>query len=135
VSIGDWLLLPLTDAVNVAVPAAMAVMGNDTLEEPAGTIAVAGTVATAALLLDSAMLAPPEAAAVVRLTVPCPTPPTVTLDAVRVTPASADVAAVGPVADPPHCEAAIAETRMAAIGRNRRVRVLLFTVSFTSSPA
>jgi hypothetical protein len=67
---GDWLLLPLIDAMNVAVPWAIAVMLNDTLDEPTGMVAVVGTVATAGLLLDSAMLAPPASAAAVRVTVP-----------------------------------------------------------------
>src|ERR1700694_95118 len=35
VSVGDWLLLPLSDAVIVAVPAAIAVTVNVALDEPA----------------------------------------------------------------------------------------------------
>jgi hypothetical protein len=124
VNIGDWLLLPLIDATNVAVPAAIAVMLNDTLDEPTGMVAVVGTVATAGLLLDSAMLAPPASAAAVRVTVPCPTPPTMTLGALSVTPDTVDTAvagAVGAVAAPPHCAAAMAATRTAAIGIAFRV--------------
>jgi hypothetical protein len=102
VNIGDWLLLLLIDAVNVAVPAATAVMVNDTLDEPTGMVAVVGTVATAGLLLDNATLAPPVSAAAVRVTVPWPTPPTMTLGALSVTPDTVDAAVVGAMAAPPH---------------------------------
>ena len=49
------------------------------LVAPAATVTLAGTVATAVLLLDSATIAPPDGAALVRITVPCEVPPPVTL--------------------------------------------------------
>ena len=46
---------------------------------PAATVALAGTPATAVLLLDSATTAPPAGAALVKVTLPCDVPPPVTL--------------------------------------------------------
>lgn len=57
----------LVDTVNVA------------LVEPAGTVTLAGTVATNVLLLDSATVAPPEGAAAANVTVPVDVFPPVTL--------------------------------------------------------
>jgi hypothetical protein len=69
VSIGDRPVLPLSDAAIVAVPAETPVTANVALDEPAGTNTGVGTIATAGLLVDNAMLEPPAGAAAVRLTV------------------------------------------------------------------
>jgi hypothetical protein len=63
-------------------------------------VTAVGTVATAGLLLDSAMLAPPVDAAAPRLTVPCPLPPAATLVAFKAT----DTVVVGTPGEPepPH---------------------------------
>ena len=63
-----FALTLLVDTVNVAVVS------------PAGTMTLAGTVAAAALELDSATEAPPAGAAAVRLTLPIDDVPPVTLD-------------------------------------------------------
>ena len=50
------------------------------LVEPAGTVTLAGTVATAVLPLDRVTTAPPAGAAPLNVTVPCDDPPPVTVD-------------------------------------------------------
>ena len=129
VSIADWLLLPLTDAVNVAVPTATAVIVNVTLDDPAGTVTGVWTVATAGLLLDSATLAPPVDAAAVRLTVPWALPPAAMLAPPTVTADTAVVVVVAEVgdADPPHCVAATAPAMMAVSDTRALTRWLIFT--------
>jgi hypothetical protein len=103
VSIGDRLVLPLSDAAIVAVPAERAVTANVALDEPAGTSTGVCTVATAGLLVDNAMLEPPAGAAAVRLTVPCPVPPAGTVAVLSVTPDTVGVPADGAAVDePPH---------------------------------
>ena len=102
VSAGDWLLLPLIDAVIVVVPGATAVMVNVALADPAGTVKVGGTVATAALLLAKVRFAPPAGAAALSVTVPCPLVPAITLVAPSET-ADTALVVVGEVDDPPHC--------------------------------
>jgi hypothetical protein len=57
------------------------------------------TVATAGLLLDSEILAPPVGAAAVRVTVPCTLFPAATLVALNVTPDTVRVVVVGPVGE------------------------------------
>ena len=99
VSVGDWRLLPLSEAVMVAVPAATAAITNVALEEPAWIVSAVGTVATAGLLLDSETLTPPVDAAAVRLTVPCPLPPTATLVVFNTTADTAGVMGVGPAGE------------------------------------
>jgi hypothetical protein len=99
VSIDDSRLLPLNEAVIVAVPAATATTEKVALIEPAWIVTSVCTVATAELLLDSAMLAPPVDAAAVRLTVPWLLVPAATLVAFSVTPERAETAAVGAVGD------------------------------------
>ncbi len=99
---GDCMLLPPIDAVIAAVPADTAVMVKVALDDPAGTVSVAGTVATAALLLASATLAPEDGAAALSVTVPWPLAPAVTLAALNVTDDSAEVGEVGDVLEPPH---------------------------------
>jgi hypothetical protein len=102
VSAGDWLLLPFIDAVMEAVPGATATTMKPMVVEPAGTVAVAGTEATAALLLASEMVEPPAGAAALNVMVPVPLPPTVTLVALSET-AEIAVVGVGDVDDePPH---------------------------------
>lgn len=75
---------------------------NVALDEPAGTVSAAGTVATAVLLLVSARLAPPLGAAELSVTVPCPLPPAATLAALSATLDTAPVVAVADVDEPPH---------------------------------
>ncbi len=99
----DCMLLPPVDAVIAAVPGATAVIVKVALDDPAGTVSVAGTVATAALLLVSATLAPVDGAAALNVTVPCPLAPAATLAALSVTDDSAVVGEVGDVDEPPHC--------------------------------
>jgi hypothetical protein len=102
VSVGDCLLLPLSDAVMAVVPAATPTTTNVALEAPAAIVIGDCTVATAGLLLDSAMLAVAVAAAE-RLTVPCPLVPAAKLVAFSATPDTTAVA-LGPSGelDPPH---------------------------------
>ena len=52
---------------------------NDALVAPAGTVTLEGTVATDVLLLESAICAPPDGAAPLRVTVPVEEFPPVTL--------------------------------------------------------
>ena len=104
VSVGERLLLPLSDAVIVAVPAATAVTANVAVVAPAGTIMGVCTVATAGLLLDSEILVPPVGAAAVRVTVPWTLLPGTALVPFSATPDTARPVIVGRVGelDPPH---------------------------------
>jgi hypothetical protein len=54
-------------------------IGKFAFQAPAATVTLAGTVATAGLLLESATTAPPAGAAVVRLTYPVEETPPSTL--------------------------------------------------------
>jgi hypothetical protein len=94
----------LSVAVMVAVPAFTAVTVNVALDEPAGTITGVWTVATAELLLDSTILAPPAAAADVRVTVASPLPPAATIVALSETPDTVGSPVEGPIGEPepPH---------------------------------
>ena len=78
----------------VAVPAATAATVNVMVDAPAWTARGVCTVATAGLLLEIEILAPPIGAAAVRLTVPWTLPPAATLVAFS---ATADTASVVPV--------------------------------------
>jgi hypothetical protein len=90
VSVDDWLL-PLIDAVMVAVPIDIPVTVNPALDDPDATVMGVCTVATEGLLLESEMIAPPADAAAARLTVPCTVVPTAMLDEPSATPAAASV--------------------------------------------
>jgi hypothetical protein len=94
VSVGDWRLLPLSDAVIAAVPAAMAVTVNVAVDEPGWIVTGVWTVATAGLLLVSVTLAALGGDAM-RVTVPCPVAPTTRLGGFNVTPDTARDAVVG----------------------------------------
>ena len=72
-------------AAIVAVPAETPVTANVALDAPAATSTGVCTVATAGLLVDSAMLEPPAGAAALRLTVACPVPPAGTVAVLSVT--------------------------------------------------
>ena len=124
VSIGDWLLLPLNDAVNVAVPGVNAAMVNVELDKPAGITTDPCTVATRALLLDNEIVEPPRDGAA-SVTVPCPPAPGMRLDTVNATPDRLDVfvAAVGEPAQPAR---AIDATSMVASETKRAAHVLKF---------
>jgi hypothetical protein len=95
------VLVPIV-AVKAAEPGATALIVKVALDDPDGTFSVAGTVATAALLLASVTAAPAAGAAALSVTVPCPLAPTVTLAGVSVTDATA-VFEPGDVVEPPHC--------------------------------
>ena len=98
----DCMLVPLSDAAIVAVPADTPVTVNVALDAPATIATVAGTVATAGLLLDSEMITPAAGAAVVIVTVPCPLAPADTVVAASAT-ADTPVVVVGEVElEPPH---------------------------------
>ncbi len=91
VSVGDWLLAPLTDAVIVAVPAATAVTVIAAVVAPACTVTGVCTVATAVLLLERATLVAAVGAAF-NVMVPWSVLPALAVVALRVTPLT-----VGPV--------------------------------------
>jgi hypothetical protein len=80
----DWLLLPLSDAVTLAVPAPTPVIVNAAVDEPACSVTGDCTVATAGLLLVSVMLAATVGAAAT-VTVPCAVPPIPMVDALTAT--------------------------------------------------
>ena len=124
VSAGDWLLLPFIDAVMAAVPGANAVMVNVALDAPAATVSVAGTEATATLLLTSERLEPPAGAAAESVTVPCPVPPATTLVALSET-ADTAVVTVGAVDEPPHWIVLNSATTVAASLMNGGVRLMM----------
>ena len=109
-------MLPLSDALTLAVPAATPVIVNVAVDEPAATLSGDGTVRTAGLLLVNVMLAAAVGAAV-RVTVPCAVLPIPIAGALRVTPDTAGpVVGVGDVGvlELPHPPAAAAADRAAA---------------------
>ena len=63
----------------VELATALVVTVKVALVAPAGTVTLAGTMATAVLLLERATTAPPLGAAPLRVTVPCEELPPVTL--------------------------------------------------------
>ena len=85
-----------------AVPAATAEMVNAAFDEPAAIATDAGTVATAALLLASATVAPPDGAAALSVTVPCSLPPAATLGVLSDTAEIVIPGLVGDVEELPH---------------------------------
>lgn len=100
VSAADCVDVPFSAAAIVAVPTATPVTVNGALVAPAAIATVAGTVATAGLLLDNEMLTPPAGAAALIVTVPWPVAPAETLVADS---ATADTPVVGEVElEPPH---------------------------------
>lgn len=85
----DALTFSVALRLTPSVPVIVADVDDDTvavvtvnvrLVDPAATVTLAGTVAAAVLLLDSATTAPPDKAAADSVTVPCDVPPPVTLD-------------------------------------------------------
>ena len=76
----------VTDEVAIVKPALVA---------PAATVTLAGTVATAVLLLESVTTVPPEGAAAVSVTVPLTELPPVTLAEPRVSALKAGAGALG----------------------------------------
>jgi hypothetical protein len=99
VNAGDCPLLPLSVAVIVAVPLAMAVTVNGALMEPAAIAIGVCTVATAGLLLARATFAPPAGAAAARVTAPWVVDPATTVDALSVTLATVAPPLVGVVGE------------------------------------
>jgi hypothetical protein len=95
------LLLPLKVAVIVEVPGDIAETENVAVVAAALTVTDIWTVATLALLLESATVAPCAVAAAVSVTVPCAVVPTGVFEGFRVTPETAGlvVGCVG-VSDP-----------------------------------
>lgn len=81
VSAADLVTPPRTAEMvaAVAVVGALVVAVKVALVAPAGTVTLAGTLATAVLLLDSVTTAPPVGAAAVKVTLPWEVPPPVTL--------------------------------------------------------
>jgi len=76
--------------VTVALlPTAVVVIGKVALVAPAGTVTLAGTVATAVSPLDSAIVDPPVGAAPLRVTVPVEELPPATLAGFRLSPDNA----------------------------------------------
>lgn len=78
------MIVTLVDVVTVPVFAV-----NVAEVEPAATVTDVGTVADEVLLLDRLTSAPPEGAALVKVTVPCDVPPLVTDVGFTLTPDSA----------------------------------------------
>lgn len=99
---------------------------NVALVAPAATVVVAGTVATAVLLLDREMEIPPLGAAAVKLTVPVEDEPPTTMAGFRAIELSAGLDCGGSVAvllpDPPHefnvINSASSPTLQMNVGRN-----------------
>lgn len=114
----------MSDAVIVAVPAATAVKVNVALDAPTGIVTGVCTVTTAGLLLVSEMLAPPESAAAIKLTVPCPLAPATRLAVVKETPDTAEL--VGATLEPAHCVRAAAAAIVMASERDALARRLMF---------
>ena len=89
VMVGDWRVLPLADAVIVAVPAPTPVIANDAVDPPAGIVTGVCTL-TICALLDVKVTVVALVAGVESVTVPCAVPPTERVDAVSVTPEIAE---------------------------------------------
>jgi len=116
----DWLLLPLSDAVTLAVPAPTPVIVNAAVDAPACNVTGDCTVRTAGLLLVRAM----DAAAVgadATVTVPCAVPPMPIVGALSVTPDTAGPVVVGEVGELelPH---RVAETEAVTSRARTRIR-------------
>ena len=84
VSVGDVVLLPFSVAVIVAEPGATAVTTIDADDAPAATASDGTTVATAVLLLASAIVRPPVGAAADSVIVPWSVVPATALVALKV---------------------------------------------------
>jgi hypothetical protein len=123
VSAGDCMVLVPIVAVTAADPGPTALKVKVALDDPAGMFSVAGTVATAALLLASVTMAPAAGAAALSVTVPCPVVPAMTLADVSVTDATA-VVELGDVVEPPHC-AVLRRPKTAATSVNDESNCLL----------
>jgi hypothetical protein len=95
----DCAVAPLADATIVALPGATPVTVKVAVDAPAGMAAVAGTVATDVLLLESATVVA-AVTGVVSDTVPCAVAPATRLDAASVT-EIVELGAIG-VEEAPH---------------------------------
>src|SRR5206468_11104086 len=85
VSTAELLTPPYVAEIVTAIGAATGLVEivNAALVAPAGTVTLAGTVATARSLLESGISAPPAGAAALRVTVPIEAAPPVTLMGLR----------------------------------------------------
>jgi hypothetical protein len=70
VNIGDWRVMPFSDAAMIAFPAETAVTVSAALDSPAAIVAGVCTAATPGLLLDNDTVTPPAGAGDVNVTVP-----------------------------------------------------------------
>jgi hypothetical protein len=94
----DWLLLPLSDAVTLAVPALTPVTVNAAVDAPACSVTGDCTVRTAGLLLVKLIDAAAVGAAAT-VTVPCAVPPTPIVGALSRTPETAGPVVPGEVGE------------------------------------
>jgi hypothetical protein len=114
-------VLPLSEAVTLAVPAATPVMVNVAVDDPAGIVTGDCTLATAGLLLVSVTVAAVTGAAAT-VTVPCATLPTPMVEALRLTPDIAGPVVVGEEGelDPPQRIADMAASSINGKARNEK---------------
>jgi hypothetical protein len=119
VSDDDWLLVPFSDAVTLAVPAVTPVMVKVAVVDPTGMVTADCTVATAGLLLVNVTLAATVGAALTD-TVPCATLPIPIVGALSVTPDIAGPVVVGEDGElePPHLATDRAANKIKEKARN-----------------
>src|SRR5262249_5496089 len=97
VSVADFVIPPAEAEIVTAVEAVtpFVVTVNVVLVAPAGTVTLAGTVATAVLLLERVTTVPPAGAGALRVTVPCEVLLPITLVGLSVNEKTLTVAAAG----------------------------------------
>jgi hypothetical protein len=122
---GCVVAAPLIDAVIVVVPGDTAVTVKVPLVTPAAIVSVAGTVATAGLLLTRVTVPPGAVPAVVSVTVPVAVPPAATLMLLSVTAMAVELVPDGAVELPPHWTVTKRARTDAASVASRVARVLI----------